>query len=161
MNSDFLKNFFCYDPESGVFTRRKKWGRQNVGDPVGSISPQGYVQVGVGGRTYGAHRLAWLYVTGSFPDGEIDHINRNRSDNRFKNLRAVTRSENLMNTIAKQTSKSGVKGVSLRSLRKGKRPKKMWRADFSFNKKRFYLGNFYTLEAASEAIEKKRLELMP
>ena len=149
MEHELLRATFSYDPLTGVFTRKKKWGSKLVGSPVGGLSKDGYAQIAFNGRTHTAQRLAWLYVHGAWPVGVIDHINRNRADNRIENLRDVGRPENAHNSVARQNSQSGIKGVSLRSLRKGRRPKKAWRADIMINGTRKFLGNFYTVEDAA------------
>ncbi len=151
MEHELLRTAFNYDPTTGVFTRKKKWGSKPIGSVVGGLSRDGYVQIGFNGRTHTAQRLAWLYVYGHWPVGVVDHINRNRTDNRIENLRDVSRPENANNSGPRQHSQSGVKGVSLRSLRNGRRPKKAWRADIMVNDKRKFLGNFYTVEDAAAA----------
>ena len=91
-----LKEVLHYDPETGAFT----WlqcppGRARVGAQAAvNVDTNGYRRVQVEGVRYRAHRLAWLYVTGRFPAEEIDHINRDPSDNRIANLREVTRKQN-------------------------------------------------------------------
>ena len=92
-----LRTMFSYDPETGAFTRNFKWGKKPPGSPVGGVSKYGYQQISVEGRTYTAQRLAWYYVYGDWPKGDIDHINRNKLDNRVANLRVLSRSENLKN----------------------------------------------------------------
>lgn len=80
---------------------------------AGNINSEGYVCVGINGSTYKAHRLIWLMVTGTWPSAEVDHRDLNRSNNRWNNLRACTKSQNGANR-AKYKSKnySGFKGVS-------------------------------------------------
>jgi hypothetical protein len=91
---EYLRALFAYDPETGKFARKIPYGSQAVGSEPGSLSPQGYRQIGVMGRTVPAHRLAWRYVHGVWPSGDVDHINGTRDDNRIVNLRDVTRSQN-------------------------------------------------------------------
>jgi len=66
--------------------------------------------IGIGGRTHYAHRLAFLYMLGELPPNQVDHINRNRTDNRWVNLRAATHSDNCRNHTPGANS-SGVTGV--------------------------------------------------
>jgi hypothetical protein len=92
-----IKTFISYNPETGLFTRNIRWGSKPAGSPLGSLSKFGYHQISVMGRTYTAQRLAWYISHGEWPDGDIDHINRNKTDNRIANLRVLSRSENLKN----------------------------------------------------------------
>lgn len=158
LTAEQLRAALAYDPATGIFTRRTKWGSQQVGDTPGCKSPQGYWQIGVNSKTYPAHRLAWLHVHGEWPEGDIDHINRDRSDNRLENLRAVNRSENLHNSPNRK--KSGVKGVSLVSPSWQKRTKNIWRASIMINYKRYYLGAYATFEEAVKARKQAELELI-
>ena len=136
-----LKEFFHYDPETGVFTRIKRVsGRCRVGDIVGSPDELGYLRFRVNGKKYRAHRLAWLYVYGSFPENEIDHINHDRSDNRISNLRQATRAENVWNS-----RKSGCSYDKQHSN---------YRARICKNGRRIHLGRFDTLKQAQEAYAK-------
>lgn len=105
LSADALKSRLSYDPETGVF-RRLSTGRK-----AGTVRPNGYIQIGVDGKLYRAHRLAWLLVHGHFPESDIDHINRDRADNRIANLRLATRSENMCNRSIAANNSSGVTGV--------------------------------------------------
>lgn len=91
-----LKQSLSYDPETGVFTWIKKGrGRMRFfGKPAGRINPAGYSHIEIDGSDYYAHRLAWLYVHGSWPANQIDHKNGLRSDNRLANLQEATNSSN-------------------------------------------------------------------
>ena len=86
-------------------------------DHAGGVNSLGYVQIGLLGVRYLAHRLAFLYMTGSFPLSQVDHINHDRSDNRWKNLRGVTQGENKKNTKRYVTNKTGIHGVSWKKAR--------------------------------------------
>jgi len=149
--SDQLKEILVYDPETGIFTRRKPWGSRKAGDIPGSISKHGYWQIGVFNQTYGAQVLAWLYFYGEWPSSLVDHINQNKTDNRIDNLRLADYSVNAHNTVVRQTNTSGVKGVSLQSLRNGKRVGKPWIASIMISGKRTHLGSFNTFEEAVAA----------
>lgn len=154
-----LLRLLAYDPKTGVFTEKTYRRKRKPGDAPGGKSPQGYWYIGVAGRQYPAHRLAWFYVYGVWPTNQIDHVNNNRLDNRISNLRSVDRSTNLHNTTYTR-SKHGVRGVHLVSPSKRKRTKKHWRASICIAKKRVHLGQFYTFEeavAARKAAEKQYL----
>lgn len=141
-----------YDPETGVFTRRI--ATSNVapaGVLVGSLAKNGYWLVGVGGKQFYAHRVAWFYVHGSWPAHHIDHINGVKTDNRIANLRDVPRAVNLQNMRrAPSTSKSGLIGAVAR-------PDGSFAAYIRIDGKNTYLGCFDTAEAAHLSyIEAKR-----
>ena len=96
MTQELLKEYFSYDKHSGIFTRIKTDSKSHlkfVGQPTGVIASRGYIQIKFRKKRYYAHRLAWLYETGEWPE-EIDHINRVKDDNRFINLESVDRIEN-------------------------------------------------------------------
>lgn len=76
------------------------------------MTPQGYLQVGIGGRSYQLHRVIWFYVTGLWPV-EVDHKNRDKADNRWRNLRDCTRAKNRANSCVGKNNKLGLKGVRL------------------------------------------------
>lgn len=102
-----LREMLIYDPATGQFRNRES------GRKVGHALPTGYWQITF--RNYSpayAHRLAWQYVFGEAPACDVDHINRDRSDNRIVNLRLATRSLNHRNSDRKPSNKSGYKGVS-------------------------------------------------
>jgi len=93
-----LKSLFDYDPETGILLRRTNIGGNQPGSPVGSLTSAGYLRVGIKGKQYKVHRIIWKIMTGDDPkDLDIDHINRNKTDNRFCNLRLVCRAKNKLN----------------------------------------------------------------
>lgn len=111
-----LRDRLHYSPESGVFTWRRGAGaRAKAGAVAGTRTEQGYIRIGIDGRYYRAHRLAWLYVHGSWPVEQIDHINGDRADNRIANLREVTAAGNRQNQgVARCDSETGLLGVTAR-----------------------------------------------
>lgn len=118
LSMETLKHRLLYNPETGVFTRNCLMAGSSIGSVCGTLKPSGYVIVRVDGRLYRAHRLAWFYQYGEWPDGDVDHINRNRSDNRIANLRQSNRSENLCNSSIRSDNTSGVKGVHFNRINK-------------------------------------------
>lgn len=138
-----LKELLHYDPETGVFTHLTSGrGRgRKAGARAGCFG--GYTRVGVCGRVYRAHRLAWFYVYGVWPREQLDHINLDISDNRLANLREATVAQNGANCQARRRNKCGKKGVS---KLKGK-----WRAQIFKNKRQVHLGLFATAEEAHSA----------
>lgn len=112
-----LRGFLQYDPDTGAFTwmRNVSIGKK-AGDAAGGMTAERYIAISFENRTYKAHRLAWLYMTGDWPVGDIDHINGVRSDNRWRNLRDVPRSINVQNQRRAQVhNRAGLLGVQKRS----------------------------------------------
>jgi hypothetical protein len=149
-----LKELLDYNPSTGVFTwRNNRRPGIKKGDVAGSVNDSGYLLIGVEGFQYRAHRLAWLYMTGFWPVELIDHINHNRKDNRFKNLREATRIENNHNTVKRRKDS---KHCEFKGVEWSNRDKK-WFSRIMVNKKRIMLGYFKTAEAAHQAyVQAKR-----
>lgn len=108
---------YSYDPSTGLFYRLSDRVGAPRGQVLGRLTSSRYLQIAVGGKAFSAHRLAWLYMTGEWPKHMVDHINGVRHDNRWSNLRDVTRSVNMENQRkAMRTNKSGFLGVSVHKL---------------------------------------------
>ena len=108
-------------------------------------SKNGYVSICINGRIRYAHRLAWLYVHGKWPKGEIDHINEKRRDNRITNLREATHPQNNVRSKAnKHNGTSGVLGVYPAGSSR-------WQAQIQYHRVVHYLGTFATIEEAKAA----------
>lgn len=108
-----VRELLDYDPQSGLFRwRNPQSNRVKKGSIAGKIGNRGYHRIGIDGRRYLAHRLAWLWLYGFDPQGDVDHINGVRNDNRIANLRIATRSQNLWNSRRPCNNTSGFKGVS-------------------------------------------------
>lgn len=116
-----------------------------AGQIAGSPKGDGYIRICVDQRDYKAHRLAWLFMTGEWPAGDIDHINGNREDNRWANLRVVTCAMNAQNRRkAHSNNKStGVLGVS--------KDRGRFMASIFVDGKSRKLGRFLTVEEAEAA----------
>lgn len=147
-----LKELLEYEPETGVFRQklRRKGSGLRPGEVAGGLSDQGYVLIGIDYKKYRAHRLAWLWMTGEWPDG-IDHINGDRTDNRWCNLRVADQSHNTANSKLSRASTTGLKGVS--------RFRDKWQAGITKNRVRRALGLFETPEEAHAAYCKAAREL--
>jgi hypothetical protein len=138
-----LKELVSYDANTGVFTWNKdRKGGVKAGSKAGCVFNNGYVYIGLDGRSYTAHRLVWLYVSGTIPM-LIDHINRDRADNRICNLRVSSHSDNGHNSNVRRNNASGFTGVSKAGNK--------WNAYITVNRKRFNLGYFASPELASAA----------
>lgn len=151
-----LKFIINYDPESGEFTCRNphKQGPAKIGSKAGTIKHCGtigrkrsYLYIHFGKKWYRAHRLAWLYMTGEFPEEQIDHINTDTLDNRFCNLRKASQQQNNYNQNLNIRNTSGVKGVSWDKTRG------LWMARTSVNGKSVNLGRFTDIEDAENVVK--------
>lgn len=89
----------AYDPETGVFTSRVSRGATKRGSVAGTLGAEGYRILTVYGVRYKAARVAHLLMNGTWPSGEMDHINRIKDDNRWSNLRDVSGSVNCLNRV--------------------------------------------------------------
>lgn len=146
-----LKNLFSYDPETGIFIRLVTTSpNAQMGNEAGCIVKSRntfYKKIVINGPVYFAHRLAWLYMTGSFPQKELDHIDGDGLNNKFNNLREATRSQNGANSGTRKNNKLGVKGVYHDKINGG------YVAQIGFKNQLFYLGYFKNLEAAKKAYD--------
>lgn len=151
-----LRSLLDYVPKTGCFTWKvdRFCGRQlRPGDQAGGLNKiHGSILIGIGGKRYYAHRLAWLYVHGEWPPLAIDHINRDPSDNRIENLRLADKSQNSANGPTPATNKSGYRGVSW-NPRAGK-----WLAQIVIRGKQTYLGSFADKELARAAYDRAATE---
>lgn len=137
-----------YDQSTGIFTWRtpmQTGGRTGVGQVAGRISSEGYRNIGLGGVRCQAHRLAWLYVHGDWPTGQIDHINGIKTDNRIANLRVVTEAQNKWNRLETSRNTSGHRGVSRNKL------ERKWKAYITVEGATQWLGTFASYDEAVEA----------
>jgi HNH endonuclease len=143
---EHLFTWLQYEPETGIFrwSRDTQCGRARAGGEAGTVNSHGYRHIYVCGRRYYAHRLAWLFMHGRWPAATIDHINGDPLDNRIRNLREATHTQNIQNSRRKTTrNKAGLKGVSLSRTR--------WRATINVYGNRMSLGTFDNKEDAAAA----------
>ena len=144
LTAERLREVLSYDPETGVFTWFAARGSGKVGSVAGCLAKDGYRVIRIDRQRYLASRLVWLYTTGSWPKFEIDHKNGIRDDDRWVNLRDVTRSENQQNLRrALSNSTTGFLGVS--------RHQGNFQAQIRLDGKSRYLGTFSTPEEAHAA----------
>ena len=148
-----LCDLFSYDRDTGLFIRKVRVANAMPGEVASCKMANGYIVIRVDGQIYLAHRLAWLYVTGSFPSYELDHKDGNPSNNAILNLRPATRLQNCRNVRIAKSNTSGVKGVSW------SKQKKKWSAQISFKNKIIHLGLFVDIEQAAQAYKRKATEL--
>lgn len=145
-----LRETLSYDQSTGLFCWLASRSNVRAGSVAGATKSDGYTQIGIDGRLYLAHRLAFLYVLGSMPSGDVDHINGVISDNRFSNLRDVPRLINMQNQRRAQKSNiSGFLGVGF-DRRRMKAPFYA-RIRLPGNTRPTFLGYFDSPSKASEA----------
>lgn len=118
LSQELLMGLLRYERETGLFYWIKKptptSNNIKAGQVAGTRHHSGYTYVVIGGYHYAAHRLAWLYVYGNFPEGLqpfIDHINGKKDDNRVENLRTSSQSVNCKNAQMYSNNTSGITGV--------------------------------------------------
>ena len=151
-----LREILSYDPESGAFVWLVTRGKARKDAAAGFTRRDRYIEIGIDGALYFAHRLAWFYVHGRWPIQQIDHINGIRGDNRIANLREASNAQNLQNLRkASSNSKSGFLGVSLRKSR-GK-----WRAEIVIEGRKKHLGYFDSSEEAYAAYLAAKVKFHP
>jgi hypothetical protein len=142
VTAERLRQLLRYDPQTGQFHWRVSRGVA-AGRRAGLSAPNGYRLIRVDKRLYREHRLAWLYVYGAHPNGEIDHINGDGSDNRISNLRECSRSENARNASGRRPG--ALKGTY--------QIKNRWFSRICINRRTLYLGSYATAEEAAAAYD--------
>ena len=153
----YLDECLSYVKDTGVFTWKsrpahhfknarahKAWNVRFAGKKTGNVDSRGHVQIKIDGIKYAARRLAYILITGCYP-AFLDHVDQDKTNNRFENLRPCTPSQNKANT-------NGYKGVY--QMKNGK-----WRAQICKDYKVIHLGSFSTLEEAELAYRNKHAEL--
>lgn len=148
-----LTRKLCYNEQSGLFTWLQFDGKSNrvrAGEIAGTPTTKGYIAIRINRAPYLAHRLAWLYMTGSFPINQIDHINRIRTDNRWCNLRDVTQFVNRKNS-ASYDDASGAFYDKCRDK---------WQSWITFEGRKIFLGRHDSREIAECAYKSMKNKLM-
>lgn len=138
-----VRELLDYDPATGVFRRKTTAGGVRKGEIVGSRDTCGYLLIRVDGERHKAHRLAFLWMLGAFPQQFVDHKNMRRDDNTWANLREATPSQNKANSRGWKRKVLGVKGVYPRNSR--------YRALLCEHGTHHYLGTYDTIDEARSA----------
>lgn len=152
-----LKELLTYDPITGIFTWNKvegkspQWNGRFAGKIAGSLNNKGYVKIGIDKKYYSAHRLAFLFMGLPIPE-IVDHTDRDKSNNKWNNLRASDTSNNAGNSDKYRTNTSGYKNVSWAQDRK------LWYVKVIKNSK-IHGGYYKTLEEAISVANSLRKEL--
>jgi len=157
ITAEELRSELDYNRDTGEFIRKVSVQGQRAGSFAGCVSKSiGYVTIGVRKKRYLAHRLAWLFCYGRFPNCQIDHINGIRSDNRILNLREASSAQNRQNqTEFKRNNSSGYLGVYL------DKNTCLFVAKIKVDKKQMYIGSYHTAEDAHEAYRHEKARLHP
>lgn len=154
ITAERLGELLHYDRETGHFTWLVTRGSSALaGARAGTVSAKGYRVIHIEQRRYKAHRLAWFYVNGAWPDSLIDHVDRARDHNAICNLRQATNAQNLCNRGAEKDSQSGLKGASFH------KDTRRWQAQISVDKRKIYLGLYDSAEEAHAAYVAAALRL--
>lgn len=151
-----LKSLLTYDPDTGEFRwRAQPSNRVRIGDVAGCPDRHEYVVIRLDGVLHKAHRLAWLYIYGTLPEKNLDHINQIPADNRIANLREADQYENNQNRRVQFSSRSGVTGVSWNKVHS------LWQARIYERGKCVSLGYHKTKDAAIRARAAAEREIYP
>lgn len=142
-----------YHLDTGRFSHKTTIGGTIPGVPLSETPHRRYLLIKILHKKYKAHKLAWFWVTGVWPE-RIDHRNLDKKNNTWNNLREATNSQNAQNTKIMKTNTSGFRGVDQRSHKVGGgKYKKMWRARIALEGNRITIGTYETAEEASRAYE--------
>lgn len=152
-----LKTLLRYDLETGFFTWRASKGRAAAGSIAGSPDKNQHILITIDGKRYAAHRLAWLYVTGKWPAGEIDH--REGRSNRWGNLRDVDHNINMQNLRAPMRRKN--RSTPHLGVRRADNARNPWQATIRVDGKFRSLGSYATPEQAHAAYIDAKRQLHP
>src|SRR5260370_24153376 len=139
---NYLRSMLLYDPDDGWFYNRVQRGQRGaIGEAAGHYDKDGYVIIQIKGIKYKAHRLAYVYMTGEWPEDEIDHKDGIPWNNTWLNLRDATRSDNCANSNL-ALGESGFRGVKFDPITR------TWRARIGYGYRRQYIGAYETAEEA-------------
>jgi len=136
-----VKECFDYSPEDGILRWKINCGKGIAGQPVGCVQANGSLRAGIDGYQYRLHRIIWFWMTGKWPKEVIDHKDRDKTNNKWNNLREATQSQNSLNKIS-TTNTTGHKGVRWRKDRN------CYYACIEINGKCHWVGSFKTKQEA-------------
>jgi hypothetical protein len=146
LTAEYVRSILDYNPDSGVFTWKKtRANRAKKGAVAGHRNSKGYLAIRINYVSYQGYRLAWLIMTGNWPECEIDHRDMDPSNNKWENLRQASHNQNKHNRGKNKNNTSGFKGVFWNNQ------SKKWFSQIACNRKTIYLGIFDTKEKASIA----------
>lgn len=150
LTAEYVRSILDYNPETGIFRWKyrsnicKTWNTNYHGKIAGRSRPNnfGYLQIGINGKTYLNHRLAWIWMTGEWPKEDIDHKDLNKINNKWDNLREATPSQNHINKIPKNAAqfRGVLKIINKHSIK--------YRAYIRINGIKVHLGLYETPEIA-------------
>ena len=140
-----------FEYRNGELYRKVAIKNTKIGDKAGSAHTEGYLQIGIDGKTYKLHRVIFLMHYGYLPD-EVDHKDTDPSNNKIENLRPASRANNAKNRAIGKNNTSGYKGVSW------SKAANKWKVEVSVNGKRKYIGVFKDLEQANLIAQKVRIK---
>lgn len=148
LTQTYVRELFIYRPRLGVLVWRRGRSKGRTGVVAGVIGKRGRRVLCIDGIKYYASRVIWLYVKGEWPEHEIDHKNRDKTDDRWSNLRAATRQQNGANRSITLKNKHGFWGVKQQSFKEGRKTFRFF-ASIKVDRKDIYLGRRDTaVEAA-------------
>lgn len=146
LTAKLVRSRFYYNKKTGDFLwKTTKSAKTKINTVAGHITEAGHVRIVLYRRSYLAHRLIWLWVTGKWPKYELDHRNGKKSDNRWRNLREATALQNNQNKGKRVQNTSGYKGVWF------EKHIGLWRSGVGFKGKLYRCGCFKTAKAAHMA----------
>lgn len=151
ITQEYLQSIIDYNINTGEFYWKKQKQGRKISKIINTLDRRGYVVIKIDRVQYLAHRLAWLYMTGEWPENEIDHKDLNKSNNKWENLREANRQENNRNRRMPKNNTTGFKGVY--------KVRDKYIARIQHNGIKFNLGTYGTKEEAFAAYKIKADEL--
>lgn len=148
---DRVEALLSYNRKTGVLTWKVSRGSVKAGKIAGCPNADGYLMVGIDGIVYYAHQIVWLILYKIWPTHEIDHKNGNKANNKPKNIRRATFSQNITNKGLSKVNKTGYKGITFVA---GK-----WNVQIMHKRKSYYLGRFSNKKEAALAYNKAAREI--